>query len=238
MAHPEGLTLSEVVRAERRMIYAIDPFRNTGYTERKLFYKSPSITSEGSTGMDWGLVGKAFLLSTIVTVVGWAYLAIQADVLGTEFYCIIFSMKEIPLIKLAYYIPYIVVWMLCFIVTSVSLNVERRLPSTGNEKLDTAIAMVVNAFMNCIVVIAVIAIQNYFQVRTGGTGEYIFQNWGMEINRLWGMPTGMALAGAGQTYLYRKTGNIWTGAFLMAYVCAIMACSGGTTMTAHIKTDF
>lgn len=205
---------------------------------QKVSLRDLGITSEGSTGMDWGLVGKAFLLSTIVTVVGWAYLAIQADVLGTEFYCIIFSMKEIPLIKLAYYIPYIVVWMLCFIVTSVSLNVERRLPSTGNEKLDTAIAMVVNAFMNCIVVIAVIAIQNYFQVRTGGTGEYIFQNWGMEINRLWGMPTGMALAGAGQTYLYRKTGNIWTGAFLMAYVCAIMACSGGTTMTAHIKTDF
>lgn len=196
------------------------------------------LTSEGSAGLDWGLIGKALLLSTIVTVVGWTYLALQADVLGTELYCIIFSMKEIPLIKLYYYIPYIVVWMLCFIVTSVSLNVERRLPSTGNEKLDTAIAMIVNGLMNCIVVIAVISIQNYFQVRTGGTGEYIFQNWGMEINRLWGMPTGMALAGMGQTYMYRKTGNIWTGAFLMAYVCAIMACSGGTSMTAHIQTDF
>ena len=43
MAHPEGLTLSEGVRTEKRMIYAIEPFRNTGYTERKLFYKSPSI---------------------------------------------------------------------------------------------------------------------------------------------------------------------------------------------------
>ena len=196
------------------------------------------LTSEGCSGLDWGLIGKAALLAVTVAVVGWTYLALQADVLGTEFYCIIFSMKEIPLIKFHYYIPYIIVWVLCFIVTSVSLNVERRLPSIGNENWDTAIAVVVNALMNCLVVIVVIFLQNYFQIRTNGTGEYIFQNWGMEINRLWGMPTGMALAGAGQTYLYRKTGNIWVGAFLTGIICAILACSGGTAITAVIKTDF
>lgn len=193
---------------------------------------------EGATKLDWGLIGKAALLAVLVSVVGWTYLAIQADALGTELYCIIFSMKEIPLNKFYYYIPYIVVWMLCFIVTSVSLNVERRLPSTGNESWDTVIAVIVNGVMNCVVITSVIFIQNYFQIRTAGTGNYIFQNWGMEINRLWGMPAGMAIAGGGQTYLYRKTGNIWVGAFLIAIMCAIMACSGGTTMTAHITTGF
>ena len=35
------------------------------------------------------------------------------------------------------------------------------------------------------------------------------------------MPVGMQLAGIGQTYLYRKTGSVWVGAFTMGIVCAL-----------------
>ena len=41
------------------------------------------------------------------------------------------------------------------------------------------------------------------------------------------MPAGMFIGGAGNTYLYRKTGNIWLGAILMGIVCALAACLYG-----------
>ena len=37
------------------------------------------------------------------------------------------------------------------------------------------------------------------------------------------MPVGMTLAGIGQTYLFRKSGSVWLGAFTMGIVCCLAA---------------
>ena len=47
------------------------------------------------------------------------------------------------------------------------------------------------------------------------------------MTRIWGMPVGMIIGAAGNTYCFRKTGNIWLGAFLMGTVCALSACTYG-----------
>lgn len=180
------------------------------------------LTSEGKTGLDFKLIGKALLLSIIVAAIGWSYLAAQTDFLGTDFYCQFFGFKPIAENKFIHYIPYIIIYMICFIVAALGMNVERRLPSTGKEGLDIAIAMVVNVFFANIAVVAICVIQNQLQLSQGGYMDgQMMASWAIDITRLWGMPVGMAIAASGSTLCYRKTGNIWLGAFLMGIICSL-----------------
>jgi hypothetical protein len=122
--------------------------------------------------------------------------------------------------------PFSLIWVVCFAVAAVGMNVERRLPSTGKESLDTLIAVVFNAFLAMAGITAMVIIENVTQIKLGA-GSTTLSNWGTDITRLWGMPVGMTIGGAGNTYLYRKTGNIWLGAILMGIVCALSACLYG-----------
>ena len=130
------------------------------------------LTGENSTHIDFKAIGKSFILAGIVLLIAFTYLDIQQKVLGTEFYCLFFGVRPIALYKLPYYVPYIIVWILCFAIAAISINVERRLPSTGNEKLDTAIAVVFNCFCAAFTITLMIFVQYFLQVNvTHGTGR-------------------------------------------------------------------
>lgn len=218
--HFSGISMALVVGISLLGSITLILFLLTDGKRQKATLRDLGLTSEGKAGMDWTLPGKALLLAVITAAVGWTYLAIQGAVLGTDFYCQFFGYKPIPAIKFPSYLGYIVVWMLCFIIAAIGMNVERRLPSTGKERLDTLIAMVVNVVLAAGTVTAVVIIQNAMQVANGGTATAL-GSWATDITRLWGMPVGMSIGAAGNTYLYRKTGNVWLGAFLMGIICAL-----------------
>ncbi len=182
------------------------------------------LTSEGmGNKLNFALIGKALLLAVIVVFIGWDYLSLQTKYLGTDFYCQFFGYKPIAANKCVYYIPYYFIYIICFIVSAVGMNVERRLPSTKNEHLDTAIAIVFNILLANIAVVFVTVLQNHLQLSQGGiaAGGQMMSSWKADITRLWGMPVGMAIGAGGSTYCYRKTGNIWLGAFLMGIICCL-----------------
>lgn len=218
--HFSGISMALVVGISLLGSITLILFLLTDGKRQKATLRDMGLTSEGKSGMDWPLVGKALLLAVITAAAGWTYLAIQGAVLGTDFYCQFFGYKPIPALKFPSYLGYIVVWMLCFVIAAIGMNVERRLPSTGKEWLDTLIAMVVNVVLAAGTVTAVIIIQNELQVANNGTATAL-GSWGTDITRLWGMPVGMSIGAAGNTYLYRKTGSIWLGAFLMGIICAL-----------------
>lgn len=185
------------------------------------------LAGENSTRIDIKAIGKSFILAAIVLLIAFTYLDIQQKVLGTEFYCLFFGIRPVALYKLPYYVPYIIVWILCFAIAAISINVERRLPSTGNEKLDTAIAVVFNCFCATVTITVMIFVQYFLQVNvTHSAGRAL--NWAGQINRLWGVPAGMLIGISGNTICYRKTGTIWLGAILFGALAAILGCSYGT----------
>ncbi|MBQ7858994.1 MAG: hypothetical protein IJ347_02510, partial [Faecalibacterium sp.] len=69
------------------------------------------LTSEGRTGIDWGLIGKSLLGAMAAVGIGFAYMQLQTFTLGTDFYCQFFGFRAIPLHKIVYYIPYVLVWV-------------------------------------------------------------------------------------------------------------------------------
>lgn len=186
------------------------------------------LTRPGMSKLDFKLIGKCLLLAVIVIFIAFTYLSIVEDVLGTDIYCLFFGYKPIPSNRLIYYIPYIVVFMICFVFSAIGMNVERRLPSTGNETKDLIIAMVFNSLLFTGGVSIMIFIQNYMQVNVVPSGTFALQNLGIDVTRLWGMPVSMIIAGAGSTYLYRKSGSVWLGAFTMGILCALGCVLYGT----------
>jgi len=185
-------------------------------------------TQEKGNRFSFSFFGKSFLLAMLVIGIGWAYIQLQAYVFGTDFYAWFFGVKPLPpLFKLKYYIPYILVWIACFVISSFGLNVERRLPSLGKgEGLDTFVQILFNVLISAFTITLVIIVQ--WKLESAGIFKHPFWgSFGLDTNRLWGMPVGVAVGSGGSTYLFRKTGNTWLCAFLMGTCCAIMCCLYG-----------
>lgn len=177
------------------------------------------LTYVGENKLNFKLIGKALLLALVVLCVAFSYLSLQRTLLGTDFYCLFFGFRPVVWHNMLHYIPYIVVWMICFVIASIGMNVERRLPDTGHPVRDMVVSCVFNSVLAMGVITLMVIIENAVQINIGSTTRAL-ASWGIDISRLWGMPVGMTMAGIGQTYLYRKTGSVWVGAFVMGILCA------------------
>lgn len=184
-----------------------------------------------------GFVLRTAALSAVVVAIAWNYIKLQNEIFGTDFYAWFFGVKNIPIAKIPVYSKYLVIWILCFVVASFGMNVERRLPSTGKEWMDIILAMVVNIFFATFVITAVIIVK--WELQSAGNPADVGPLWkmGVDIQRLWGMPVGMSVGVGGSTLLYKKTGNTWLSAILMGTVaCLMCVLFGGTRF--HFLTFF
>ena len=184
------------------------------------------LTVEGNNKISIKLIGKSLLLAAMAITVGWTYLQIQQSVFGTDFYCLFWGYKPIAAYKLLYYIPYMVIWAICFVVAALGMCVERRLPTTGVEWKDNAIAVSVNIVLAILGIAVILVLEDILQIKAGW-GKHALSDWGIPLTRIWGMPIGMILGAGGNTYLYRKTGNVWLGAIMMGFIAALGACLYG-----------
>ncbi len=179
--------------------------------------------------LDFVMIGKALLTAVAVICFGLAYLSAQTAVLGTDFYCLFWGYKPLCVEKMIHYIPYVVCWVLCFIVSAIGINVEKRLPSTGKEWLDTVIAIVFNIVLSVSAVAFIVILQQRLQIAGNGTIKgQAMSSWKIDITRLYAMPVNMSIGVAGNTYMYRKTGSIWPGVFLMGILCSLGAVVYGS----------
>ncbi len=221
------ISMSYVIGLNLFGLVMLGQFWFTDAKKHKATIRELGLTAEGETKISLKRIGKSALLAVIVLVISFTYLRVQQDIFGTEFYCLFFGVRPIALYKLTYYVPYILVWILCFAIAAISTNVERRLASTGSEVKDTIIAVVFNCLCATFTITVAIFAQYFLQVNVAHSA-YRAMNWAGQINRMWGVPAGMLIGITGNTLCYRKTGNIWLGAILFGALAAILGCSYGT----------
>ena len=199
-------------------------------------YSEKSTTGEKAKAIA-GMVGKSTLVAALAVGVGFAYMQLQSSVLGTDFYAWFFGVKDLPLVKIPYYINYLVVFILCFVVLSIDMNIIRRLPTTGSETKDLIIAMAVNVVVGIAMVILIVVVKWHLQ----SIGSPADTNWlwgmGLDTQRIWGLPVGMTVATAASTFIYKKTGNLWLCALLVGTVACLMGILYGSTRF-HYLTYF
>ena len=204
-----------------------------------LHFDDFGMTPEGSKSAK-AVVGMALhslLLAAIVVAVGWGYMQLQSDVLGTDFYSWFFGVKPLPISKLGAYWPYLLVFIICFIPLSIEMNIIHRLPDTGNETRDTIVAILVNVVLATAAVVLIVAGKWYLQSVGSAADVNWFWKMGLDTQRIWGMPLGMAVAVGISTFLYKKTGNIWLCACLVGTIACLMGVLYGGTRF-HYLTFF
>lgn len=195
-------------------------FMLTDGKEQKMKLCDAGLAPDGSSKLSLPMILKTLCVAVITLAVAFGTIKLQETLTGTNFYAWFFGFKSIPLFKIPHMVPYIVIWIACFIVSGIGMNVERRLPSTGKEWLDDILAVVVNVALATFTIIVIIAVKWHIQ-SIGQDNLWLF-TFNADTQRIWGMPAGMAVGVGGSTYLFRKTGNTWLTAILMGTVAALM----------------
>lgn len=197
-----------------------------GLGDALLNYGTPEFTEMKLPDLVQGVGPFHLTYAGIAMAIAFACLQFLEDMTGTTLYAWFFGFKALPMNKIQYYPAYIIVWMICFVFSSFTLNVERRLPTTGNDITDTVLQVIFNVFMVTFTVIAVIVICWCQESYRLGLPSFI-ASYDTDIAKIWGMPVGMAVGAGGSTILFKNTRNTWLCAFLMGTVAALMACTYG-----------
>ena len=195
-------------------------FKKTDGKEQKMKLWETGLAPDGAEKLSGEMILKTIAVALMTLAVAFGTIKLQELLTGTDFYAWFFGFKSIPLFKIPHMIPYILIWIGCFIISGIGMNVERRLPTTGNETLDDILAVVVNVALATVTIIVIIAVK--WRLQSIGQDNLWLFTFNADTQRIWGMPAGMAVGVGGSTYLFRKTGNTWLTAILMGSVAALM----------------
>ena len=181
----------------------------------------------------WKNVGKSLLIAVGTLAVILTWLDFSEKVFGVSYhFWIMANFESVSLARLWKAIPYMCVIFFILLVSGVAMNTGRRLPDTGSERRDMARNMALNAAVAALPVLILLVLQ-YGSCFLSGTGATLFpygyttgQSSMGALNYAWGFPFLMGSMAAINTYFYRKTGNVWTGALIGALLAGALAFNG------------
>ena len=195
-------------------------FKYTDGKQQKMKLYELGLAPDGAEKLSGEMILKTLAVALMTLAVAFGTIKLQEMLTGTDFYAWFFGFKSIPLFKIPHMLIYIVIWIACFVLSGMGMNVERRLPTTGKETLDDILAVLVNVILATFTIIVIIAVKWHLQ-SVGQDNQWLF-TFNADTQRIWGMPVGMTVGVGGSTYLFRKTGNTWLTAILMGTVAALM----------------
>ena len=192
------------------------------------------IAAEGDNKFHWSYVGKAFLMGLIAVCFFGLWMTAMEGFFGINYQVWNLSTYLEPSPKrIIKSIPY----MIIIFVVMFSGNINQRvLPSTGNERKDTWIAVAVNTVLTASALFILLLIQ-YGGNLMIGTGQAVFEQMtlpgvnGTSVGALdfafgycymMGGTTGVV------TYLYRKHGNVIAGVIPCAMFAGLFTLIGFT----------
>lgn len=195
----------------------------------KLTLADLALAGDGETKIRASVPLKAFLLGVIVILIIFVWLWLIEGFLGINYqvwnladYCA--ASPE----RLVRAIPYAIA---IFIVMMIGCSAQRILPSTGNERRDTWIAVAYDTVMAALPLLILLVMQ-YGGSMIIGTGQTIIPQidiYGNGMNTsvgaldyAFGYCYMMGGTTGAVTYLYRKYGNIWVGVFPAAIFAAFI----------------
>lgn len=178
--------------------------------------ESYGLVRTGVKGIDWEFIVSTLCLGLVVElIVNFVLREIEVFTgLTPHFWFINFA----PIVshRITVCIPYVLCFFVAFLFSCLSMNVERRLPDTGCEWKDTLRALVVNAVIAGLGITILLLVQWFFgyNAMTQAGVKNAFNN--LVAHSHFGLSFTIAAAASINTFLYRKSGNAWTSAFVTA----------------------
>jgi pimeloyl-ACP methyl ester carboxylesterase len=157
-------------------------------------------------GLSWRKIGKSLLLAICITGFGYLLLAISDWVFKTDFRLWVLALKPMNFLQFHIMLAYLIPFAFFFLVSGAALNGQLR------QEVPLRRAMLTNAALLAGGIVIMLLIQ-YVPLMARNPlplGEPLLTIVGIQF-----VPLLMIVAFI-QTYFFRKTGRIYTGAFLCA----------------------
>jgi hypothetical protein len=191
--------------------------------------KGASFVNYGLTwkdkGLDWVKIGKSFVLAAIICFTAYLTLAFSAWAFTTDYRLWVFAIKPMSLLHFRIFLMYFVPVLIYFLVIGLILHGELRRGKAGSE-VKLWKETLINIFLLITGFIILEALQ-YGPLFAGGTLAIPAASlWSIIMFQLFPIFTIVALV---STYFYRKTGHIYTGAFLNTMLVTWIIVAGQAT---------
>lgn len=185
------------------------------------------LCAEGENRLNARRIGKGFALAVIVTAGFYLWLRFIDSYFGVSYQFMTFAqLTEVSPERLRKSIPYMCVLFVILFVNGIGMNTSRRVKDTDNPTKDMIKACLINAAVAAAAV-AILLLVNYGACFFNhGCGVFHFTEGHSSVGSLnfaFAFPFLMGSMGAINTYFYRRTGTVWTGAFVTAMLAGITA---------------
>lgn len=161
----------------------------------------------------------AFAVTLITVFVAFTWLDWVIKIFGINYqcYCLLGQFNRPTPERIRYAIPYLIVCIFLVFVINVNIATTRRMKTTGNETRDMVRDIFVNILLSAGPLSLLMAVE-FFGVRIIGNGVQPFNSayWG-SLSFGFMFPLMMSASAGLSTFLYKKTGNIWTGVFTSSF---------------------
>ncbi len=162
--------------------------------------------------LDWGKIGKSFLLAFLVAFVGYLTLVFSSWMFTVDYRFWVFAVKPMSTIHFRSFVSYLIPFILFFIAIGTVLHGQLR-PTRKENEFSLGSEMAINVALMVLGFVGLLLFQ-YIPLLMGGTlslrSEILFSIIAIQI-----LPI-MTIVALAYTYFYRKTGHIYVGAFLCA----------------------
>ena len=175
---------------------------------------------------DKSKIYNALIIAIITTAAMFAWINIVISITGFNYQINGFAFfSRMNLERFIRAIPYLVVIIFIVFMINVSIATSRRLKDTGNESLDTAKNIVFNILISIIPLCVLMFC--YFGVGyIRGNGVPLLPTaFNTSMNTVIAFPFMMGSSVGISAFLYRKTGNIWTGVFVASFILGLFTLS-------------
>jgi pimeloyl-ACP methyl ester carboxylesterase len=176
--------------------------------------------------LDWGKIGKSFLLAAIVAFAGYLLLALSDFLFKTDFRIYVFAAKLMSPLQFRIYLGYLIPFFVYFLINSLVLNGQMRF---GDQRGEASLGrtLVVNVVLMILSYI-ILQIYEYLPLYAGKP----LPNDPLTTIVMYQFIPILAIVGALSTYFFRKTGHIWVGTFINTLVVVWILVAGTATQFA------
>ena len=176
-------------------------------------------------GLDWLKIWKSFLLAAVICFGAYLTLIFSGWAFTTDYRLWVFAIKPMTLLQFRIFLSYLIPLIIYFLVIGLILHGELRRDKAGSE-IKLWKEMLINIFL-LITGYIIFEAWQYGPLFAGGTLAIpAAALWVIVMFQFFPL---FAIAAMVSTYYYRKTGHIYTGAFLNAMLVTWIVVAGQAT---------
>lgn len=165
--------------------------------------------------LNWKRIGCGLAIGIFVAVVMFSWMNCVFTITGLNYQVNSMPgqiMRGTPE-RIVYTLRYLLFMLPVYIVININIATTRRMKTTGNEMKDTVRDVVVNILLSISALTLLMIIQFGTIRATGNPVAPLSTKYWDSLAYGWSFPLMMSTCAGVSTFLYRKTGNIWTGTF-------------------------